>query len=190
MENNNYEYEHPLTEKDKEILQQDKDKLQPIVKEELNNEKYYQPTIEEFHVGFECEAKVLIEENKCEWRPFIIKQPNYEWMNVHTDGEYKTYTVPECIRVKYLDREDIESCGWVNQYVCKDDEECTLVEGYKMELNKLDEYVMYPDKEKWVIYFSHVYNEVSGNSEYGILFQGTIKNKSELKQLMQQLNII
>jgi hypothetical protein len=32
----------------------------------MENNKYYQPTIEEFHVGFECEAIVLIEENKCE----------------------------------------------------------------------------------------------------------------------------
>lgn len=29
MENSNYEYEHPLTEKDKEVLQQDFNKLQP-----------------------------------------------------------------------------------------------------------------------------------------------------------------
>jgi hypothetical protein len=137
------------------------------------NNKYYQPTIEEFHVGFECEAKVLIEENKCEWRPFIIKQPNYEWMNVHTDGEYKTYTVPECVRVKYLDREDIESCGW------KYSDEVTYY--YTTDISCIR--LSLEGKNNYSIYYLD-------NTNTNCIFQGTIKNKSQLKKLMQQLNII
>ena len=63
-------------------------------------EKYYIPEIEEFHVGFEVET---------------MSSKTNDWVNY-------TITVDDCLgtwdifltktRIKYLDREDIESLGW------------------------------------------------------------------------------
>jgi hypothetical protein len=75
----------------------------------------------------------------------------------------------ELPRVKYLDREDIESLGF----------KC-------MGGN------WYHDNKAYQIIGTWESIEVSrGQHEYrDVLFKGTIKNKSELKRLLKQLNIL
>ena len=127
-------------------------------------DKYYTPTIEEFHVGFEYESSYL--EDYDTWKKEIIDTADVGYF-------YSTYTgdaVPTEFRVKYLDREDIESLGFKQ---ITDD--CYNLPIRNEELRLLFE------NDILKIYLADKYSNM--------LFQGTIKNKSELKRLLKQLNI-
>ena len=119
--------------------------------------KYYTPKIEEFHVGFECEYQNI--ENAV-WG--LFKHPNLD--SLPLDHEL------ECIRVKYLDREDIESLGFNTE----DNGEC-----YNLQIG-FDLYGIYP----WESNKIHIIKDMK------TLFEGIIKNKSELKKLLIQLSIL
>lgn len=116
--------------------------------------KYYTPTIEEFHVGFEYEYKY----SDKGWT-FKVYEPHFTINNVE---------VEEYCRVKHLDKEDIESLGFEQiEY------DTYKKENIYIELNM--EYKTFISAIK--------------QGESSILFQGTIKNKSELKKLLKQLGI-
>ena len=116
--------------------------------------KYYTPKIEEFHVGFEYESLVL---NK--WRKGDNQFPRY-----YLPNEARNY------RVKYLDREDIESFGFFTE----DNGECyNKLEGFTI-------FGLYPWEKP---------NEYKITIENNTVFLGIIKNKSELKKLLKQLDI-
>jgi hypothetical protein len=89
----------------------------------MEDNKYYVPTLEEFHPGFEFEAynsndwffaEAETGWKKQEWRPqFIAYQQAQNILGAIQNG---------WIRVKYLDKEDIESLGWkFNERVRKAD---------------------------------------------------------------------
>lgn len=123
-------------------------------------DKYYTPSIEEFHVGFE-----------------------YEWLNISNDewlkkkyGSFEcSYNSPERTRVKYLDQEDIESLGG-SLIRTQSWDGGVFEQTYKLE--KLD--ILYnptPLNKCWV----HIQK---GNCT---LFAGRIRNKSELKKMLKQI---
>ena len=137
--------------------------------------KYYTPEIEEFCVGFKGE----IEYNH-RFVDFTVDfDPINQTMSLVCDSEpYCCIITPDIfdkkVRVKHLDREDIEELGWVN-------EEGLTKQYYKTK-----------DKEYRLRF--HLKNEIRvfKVDEYTVdikLFQGAIKNKSELKRLMKQLGI-
>lgn len=122
--------------------------------------KYYIPTIEEFHVGFEFEYKDFNGYKK-DTVSFIDEQ-------FILDVEFKR------VRVKCLDKEDIESLGW----------------GFVKDI------YMRTMQSGLVYYLWITPNVVSINVSSGgglessnQIFRGTIKNKSEFKKLMKQLRI-
>jgi len=125
--------------------------------------KYYTPVKKEFHRGFECEVRDGDTWNKIKCN--IIP--------------YGHLTLVDLYRVKYLDKEDIESLGW------KHNSYSTFPNGV-IEVFKLKHYV-----------FSYYRDEYSTVFEYTILdelrnrrlYLGEIQNKSELKVLMKQLGI-
>lgn len=135
------------------------------------SELYYTPSIEEFHVGFEYEYKnhdgTVKDLSQIEWKKDIVDSLNklpYIERGLCIKGN---------TRVKYLDNQDIEELGWkfdlnittkTNRYCLNKEITVKLLHG--KEWNKIR-------------IFSH---------DIGI-FSGTIKNKSELRKLMQQLNI-
>jgi len=134
---------------------------------EENKNKYYQPKIEEFHIGFEYEI----------FEDFDML-PKKEWMKqVYGDNghnpenmDFVSVNCLEKFRVKYLDREDIESLEWSDKK-----------HPYQYKLGDLQEYELgYYDSAHSVIYIEKDGNEI---------FVGIIKNKSELKKLMKQLRI-
>ena len=138
-------------------------------------ELYYTPEISEFHVGFECEIKNSSDE-PFDWEQFkIISVDDAE---ISIDGNnwylmdwsfYDSLNAinDKSIRVKCLDKEDIESLGF--EYI-------------------LTSYDGYFRKGKTQISFSYD-NKIQINVGIGnVLFD--IKNKSELKKLLTQLNII
>lgn len=139
----------------------------------MENNKYYTPTIEEFHVGFEYEIDY-----------------GDEWVSETQFDGFLHNKKLENIRVKYLDKEDIESLGfesigsgWYNLKVVPGSlgyflyvrlqrwGEKTYIKAYRQDPATTDfDKCEYCDKE----------DLVSG---------AIIKNKSELKKLMKQLGI-
>lgn len=149
--------------------------------------KYYTPTIEEFHIGFECEKKNFINTSN---EPYDRLNYITKWEQVVIrpfDAPTKVESKEELswFRVKYLDIENIESLGWKklsNKY-------------YTRELPSSYPYHLYA-----VLDFRWGIEDISidvvrlvdnrDSNEDQRIFKGTIKNKSELKKLMSQLNIL
>jgi len=129
----------------------------------MSENKYYTPTIEEFHIGFEYE----ILDPKQEW----IKQT---W-RIHnfSEGRFKAnLEVYNSVRAKCLDKEDIESLGWkeIEPY------------GYSFK----DKFFLKTGKikdESGVNRFTNI-----NNGSFPV-FIGNANNKSEFKKLMIQLGI-
>jgi len=70
----------------------------------MEENKYYTPEIEEFFVGFEYEVYDKLHGVWNKENNFFLQQ-----------GDFK-----DSIRVKHLDREDIESLGWEHDQTTKD----------------------------------------------------------------------
>jgi hypothetical protein len=159
--------------------------------------KYYTPNISEFSPNFELEKRklVVVSENNTieQWSRFMIKDIMVGW-------DYNTLS-KACekgdFRVKYLDREDIESLGFIY-----DNNAEPIPSRQDWEIPKLDEYecplafmkdTQDVDGKLWIIYLYRdntiwiEYIKDCCGMEY--LFKGIIKNKSELKVLLKQLGI-
>jgi len=131
---------------------------------------YYTPSIEEFHVGFEYEINY-----NGKW--FLKTIPIYPT----TKEKYNE----EVIRVKYLDREAIESLGWK----CIEQEltTCPRYNVYEFTLAPHKLLTHYGGREYSIIHLE--YKNYDNTKEYPILRGCNIKNKSELKTLMEWLRI-
>ncbi len=148
-----------------------------------NNNKYYTPTIDEFYVGFECELRNSSDDNNFEWEQFkiatvddgLISNSLMDWSFYDSRNAIED----QSIRVKYLDKEDIESLGWKQSR----ESNCSEIE-FIMDLgNRLDNLGLIYDEEDQYLRI-HWFGEGDITR-----FSGTIKNKSELKKLMKQLDI-
>jgi hypothetical protein len=123
--------------------------------------KYYIPSIEEFHVGFETE---LYHGDVGQWGKYV-------WKLDDTAYEFRECIDEECIRVKYLDKEDIESLGFELEQDLQDD--------YDFEWHIVD---INGDR----------IGKFSDGMEDNIEFFDTffrIKNKSELVKMLKMLGI-
>lgn len=141
-------------------------------------DRFYVPKIEEFHVGFEYEENVKdspIAEIDSGWQKYICGK------SFIFDSDTMGDEIKEgIIRVKYLDREDIESFGFKPSF--DEPEEWFLWKGVS------DSYQLYYDdkiENKKLGIGITIYNEDSTD----ILFNGYIKNKSELKKIMKQVGV-
>jgi len=165
----------------------------------IDDKKYYIPSIDEFHVGFEFEYLEYLEDDDREWfsniycdtlsksKCYIKKSFLWDYMELNkaiNSGD---------IRVKYLDKDDIESLG----FIYTDENYTNYGDGYKGYIknvtkiaNRESNYglkcmIHYNDKTNFTIIEAGMFNSFGGNWK----FKGTIKNKSELKKLMEQLEI-
>ncbi|MFH6944583.1 hypothetical protein [Flavobacterium sp. FlaQc-50] len=126
--------------------------------------KYYTPEFQEFHEGFEYVDNLFHVDT--------VKMFTYK----EVDGWRKSFFLKgidnKQIRVKCLDREDIESLGWSqighDTYALSGN-----LENYELEFD--------PD------YKTYIY-ETSFRKEN--FFKGEIKNKSELRKIMLQTGIL
>lgn len=150
--------------------------------------KYYTPEIEEFYVGFEYEMKERFtdgtvktqeEFDNAKWIKSVVDIGDIPNIHRALTGINSQKGISG-IRVKYLDREDVKSLGFTD-------------DGYEFTIYCKN----YPDRygetnNKRGVNIKAVFSE-NGNfliSYYPeTLFEGTIKNKSELKRLLKQLNI-
>lgn len=137
-------------------------------------EKYYTPTIEELHHGFEFEYFDLAEHG--------------QWISTtYSDGGSYSHGSgyigiehlfsENIIRVKRLDRQDIEECKW----------------NFKEE----DKYCTFFVLNEEVLPLKLIYDKITTNCRLQaahpewqqIYFEGHIKNKSELLKLMKMIGI-
>lgn len=156
----------------------------------IKDNKYYTPSIEEFHVGFEYE---YLDNNLKTWKPNVIESYMLITPNI---GEACDSEITEIfrelkegnIRVKYLDREDIESLGFDKTFKNEFGIEYLFYE------NKDYQYCLY-HSEKNVIIFRADKNvswmfPPSFSEAYRPIFSGIIKNKSELKRVLKQVGVL
>ena len=152
--------------------------------------KYYTPTIEEFCEGFQYEKRVntIGEEVEAYFAldGEIVKIPNYvcteeDWVR-KTFSNNENQEIVELlkegkIRVKYHDKEDIESLG----FICM-----------KSQPGLEEDYIELISKTFCIDYdYSNCYCRIYENYMEGdaTFFAGTIKNKNELKRVLTMLNI-
>ena len=135
--------------------------------------KYYTPTTEELHVGFEYEAKCPITK---------------EWTDFEIDLSFGSlwFASANNIRVKYLDREDIESLGFSNKKHEEIPSEFKYYLIIKDNVFCISTYWhMTRERENLV----RIYKGKLHKYPYTEIFRGDVKNKSELKRLLKQLGI-
>ena len=163
----------------------------------MENTKYYTPEIEEFCVGFEYEQKV-----KFGWYNSIFGELNGEYI-----GEYDN-ELSECyweirhnnIRVKYLDKTDIESFGFINILTTGTQRFKKYVNLKQLEDGEWFDYYLflslrYFDNTPHITIKKidiHTYEEeieVNDNVKTEYLFQGYVKNKHEFSKILKQLGI-
>jgi hypothetical protein len=144
--------------------------------------KYYVPDIEEFRIGFEYEYHEHFGKDFGKWNKYTVTSNTIleQILNLITSGS---------IRVKYLDKEDIESCGFELEYSAdltysstytRDCPDSGVLNSIKISLQ------LYPNTSvPPCIIILKEYKD----GTYGTFFNGTIKNLSELKVLLKQLNL-
>lgn len=151
-------------------------------------EKYYTPTLEEFHIGFEFEQKAGFGDGTvktteqyeiAEWIKRVFSTNEAPYLERTMTGR-NSVLHPPAVRVKYLDQEDIESLGW-NRTSLKQRFH------FNQDLKNLTfpHYVLEFFQDDIIEIFKLNYE---GGKRY-VQFFGTLKNKSELKRLMQQIGI-
>jgi hypothetical protein len=173
--------------------------------------KYYTPEIEEFHVGFEYES---LQDPR-----FPEKDSSWEKNTIKDEWDLKTFIGYYCgdhieVRVKALDREDIESLGFEDRDMFYYDSKISYKNGVPFVEN-------YMNKSKSKVLSKFIKSHMGGNyglgSEYIFIekvksyenathisriiyngdgsamvtsaFRGTIKNKSELKRILKQIGV-
>jgi len=162
----------------------------------LENGKFYVPIIEEFYVGFEYEYNEENIHDEREWKTYAFTETDiWTWSKPPTkksDGGLKCQWLEGNIRVKFLDEVDMLSLDYIDspahcatkgtirgQIYGYDQCFTKELEGLKgVSIN-----VNY-DKQQVLIWYGN-FNSYVGRT----VFEGTVKNKSELKKLLSQLNI-
>jgi hypothetical protein len=139
--------------------------------------KYYTPKVEELHPGMEVEWYFPLDDpkppNEEEWcKKMGVDVGTPYWGKVICDTNLsiiKDHLEKGIIRVKHLDKEDIESLGWVW------DEDVDGVPAF--DLNDFE--LLW----KWG-------KLIELKTPIGVtIFIGTIRNKSELKRVMEMVGI-
>jgi hypothetical protein len=132
------------------------------------DDKYYTPSLEEFHVGFEYQYKTCNEiNNNLDWKKRTMDFMDMCDIGLEINNDPK---IAWQYRVKYLDKEDIESLGF--------------------KFSELFGYVGYSHCILPSYTLSHFYEIVMHDDPTNVKFFGEIKNKSELKVLLKQLQIL
>lgn len=138
-------------------------------------EKFYTPQIEEFHVGFEYE----------------LHYDDGDYFKKHTDkgclidkGLYDSFVKYRSLRVKCLDREDVESLGFEFSKSKYEGELFLSKKECKFGSNSPKFYELILGQRKDICLSIEEHTSY-GNSSQKMYF--TVKNKSELKRLLKQV---
>jgi hypothetical protein len=148
-----------------------------------DSNKYYVPKLEEFYPGFEYERfhdHQYHDGTANTWQKKIYNGLDFVEYN-HKKQQFKLsvyedLVTSDCVRVKFLDQEDIKELGWEyshDQIFYKD----------------------YGKHEKW--FYELIFDEerfgiiivLNNPTTWWHIFQGKLYNKSELKWLMKKIGI-
>lgn len=143
------------------------------IQQEIYEKKYYTPEIEEFHVGFEYEIFEDWDAHpEKEWYPQVYGENGRDIEMLDYVGGNDNLNK---FRVKYLDRKDIESLGFIKEF------ENDI---YHIRKGDVLYYLLnvYTDRNKYEIRCTNP------SSMFGS-FLGVIKNKSELKKVLKMIGI-
>lgn len=145
--------------------------------------KYYTPDLTEFCPGFEYE----------EW---VESYPEGFWTSTYVYGE-ASHSTPslqslrnliktENIRTKFLDQSDIESFGF--KFTNKSIDLWFEIDGW-WDISgghRVKKYILH-----YGLYDNRMIIEgLTNGGDTDTFFEGTVKNKSQLRQLLKMLNII
>ncbi len=123
--------------------------------------KYYPPELNEFCVGFEYEQE---EYDGTYTKLTLSEKDSLEYISDHSDE----------FRVKYLDRGDVEECGFT--FLKKD----WGNDVYEKPVYKTGKLTLYLERTYVII--------LCKDGEYDVtLFRGNIKNKTEFKKVIKML---
>ena len=144
----------------------------------MSNKTYYTPDIEEFHVGFELEVKdTNIDIGPDVWGKGVYSLDDFP---EGTSWSLRAVLPQGIIRVKHLDREDIEKEGF-----CSNRPYDGMFRSKKhFKHGSIDDYVLNLDfnsENGWV--------EISFVTHWGFedIFQGKINNISELRMILKMV---
>jgi hypothetical protein len=142
--------------------------------------KYYIPTIDELHVGFEYQFK--IEDGLWQVEEFVLNKHDVSYSEL---GSINKHIGNNKVRIKFLDQKDIKSLGFTKTK--SDVDEIT----YQMLFDNTEDFVelIYSTISTTLVIEKFVEQSEDRYNSH-ILFQGCIKNKSELIKLLKQLNIL
>jgi len=165
---------------------------------ETIEKKYYTPTLDEFHQGFEYEY--LINDN---WEKRIcdtaVCDRNGFVLDIPSSDEFKYE--PKEIRVPYLSKEDIEECGWEynpvsSEKLAHNNHQMRGIYSSDMKDIRGNNFSLFHNiAENWILIWvsssehTHTLWDDKLTTMGETVFAGTIKNKSQLKELMKWLNI-
>ena len=155
----------------------------------MENSKYYTPSLNEFHTGFEYEVYVPEKEI---WSKEVFFL-NTSHINVIKYVDIQDENTLERARVKYLDKEDIEKLGFKDTLL-KHDTTAIFKSDYKTSRGQ-EIGLLYTYNSNWCLIFAGDFGRTEweeGKNTYqvnGNLFAGFVKNKSELKKILKMLNI-
>jgi hypothetical protein len=102
---------------------------------------------------------------------------------------------PDQFRIKYLDKEDIESEDF-NYVPIEGEKETILFESNRKDLMGEKVGLVYNPKSNWIVVYTgewsvRITDEKNQYSFNPVLFAGTIKNKSKFKEILEeQLNLL
>ena len=145
---------------------------------------YYTPSIEEFHVGFEFETSYL--EDYDTWKKVTLEFDDFGFYT----STWEVDSNPTEFRVKYLDKEDIESLGFKflgqsidNWYIINKVYERPLSNASNRSIKLQHDF----RTNQGIVMYGFEWEDCKGEEE--TLYRGECKNKSELKRLLKQLGI-
>ena len=145
-------------------------------------DKYYTPEIKEFHVGFEYEVRVP--EGKL-WskETFHLNKSHIDlikYVNIQDEFTHRA------IRVKYLDKKDIEDLGFTETEDFADAYHLQEIEVFKCR-HLIIVHVGW--NNKILLKSANFIRDGSGNYKgFTTHFNGKIKNKSELRDIVEKVS--
>lgn len=143
----------------------------------MEENKYYTPELKEFHVGFEYEYLNSLGRDFGKWTT--------EAVYVDASLYHISSLLASCaVRVKYLDKDDIEELGFKYD---SDSGTFKLWSNYEMYEIKVSQGVINIER----FYQTKLVAKILPFSEWKSfnIFNGIIKNKSELKDILEKLGI-
>lgn len=148
--------------------------------------KYFIPSIEDIRVGYECQIRLV---ENAQWVNFIVGTSNFE------DIDAYEYLELGNVRVPYLTKEQIESCGFTLKHKSID---------YWFQINEdkrfdtdLHNFSGYKAYNVFLNYGFHDYRlkikgDFSGGEDWDkaeTLFDGECKCINSLRQILKQTHI-